>query len=125
MADALELKQSRLARCCAADCRSSSAASARRSPASCCSPSSDERTQLWHERVKEVNWELFDRGTEAFTWYALEELVKAAQQAGLAADAPHGRETEALRRRQPSKLQLGKPFDAAAIQPFHDAARRA
>ena len=37
--------------------------------------------RLWQERVDEINWELFDRGTEAYTWYALEEMVKAAQHA--------------------------------------------
>ena len=38
-----------------------------------------ERDRFWHERVGKINWELFDRGTETFTWYALEELTKAAQ----------------------------------------------
>ena len=39
--------------------------------------------ELWRERVEQINWELFDRGTEAFTWYALEELAKAAASAAL------------------------------------------
>jgi Cu/Ag efflux pump CusA len=52
------------------------------------------RKELWRERVHEVNWELFDRGTEAYTWLALEEVAKAAQAAGLLAEAPHGAECE-------------------------------
>ncbi len=44
---------------------------------------SEERTRLWKERVHEINWELFDRGTEAFTWYAIEELLKGAKNASL------------------------------------------
>ena len=43
----------------------------------------NKRMHLWQERVHEINWELFDRGTEAYTWYALEELVKAAGHAEL------------------------------------------
>ena len=34
----------------------------------------EHRLDLWRERVAQINWELFDRGTEAFTWYALEEI---------------------------------------------------
>src|SRR5262249_33096720 len=38
------------------------------------------RTELWRERVKkQINWELFDTGMEAYTWLALEELARAAQ----------------------------------------------
>ena len=39
-----------------------------------------KRLALWRARVAEIDWELFDRGTEAFTWYALEELVKGAKE---------------------------------------------
>ena len=38
---------------------------------------------MWRERVHEINWELFDRGVETFTWLALEEVVRAANAAGL------------------------------------------
>ena len=37
-----------------------------------------ERDRFWHERVGKINWELFDRGTDTFTRYALEELTKGA-----------------------------------------------
>lgn len=49
-----------------------------------------ERDRQWRERVRAVNWELFDRGTEAYTWYALEELTHAANKSGLLANAPRG-----------------------------------
>jgi len=46
---------------------------------------------MWRERVgTKINWELFDRGVEAFTWAALEELGKGAGKRGLLDDAPHG-----------------------------------
>ncbi len=38
------------------------------------------RHELWIERIhKKVNWELFDRGVETFTWSAVEELSRAAK----------------------------------------------
>ncbi|HEX5445267.1 MAG TPA: efflux RND transporter permease subunit, partial [Pirellulales bacterium] len=52
-----------------------------------------ERTRLWQNRVKHVNWELFDRGTEGFCWYALQELAKAAQHGAHLGGAPRGAET--------------------------------
>src|SRR5262249_26344951 len=40
----------------------------------------EQRTALWRRRIKEkINWELFDRGMETYTWLALEELAKASQ----------------------------------------------
>ena len=39
-----------------------------------------------------LNWELFDRGVEAFTWAALEEVGKDARGRGLLGDAPHGQD---------------------------------
>src|SRR5437763_3255579 len=41
------------------------------------------RLRLWRGRVKAVNRELFDWGTGAFTWLALEELATAARGRGL------------------------------------------
>jgi Cu/Ag efflux pump CusA len=75
------------------------------------------RDELWRERVRSINWELSDRGIEAFTWYALEETVRAAKAAALTAKAPrHGdseRFIEASR-----AAQLGKSTDETAFQPF-------
>jgi Cu(I)/Ag(I) efflux system membrane protein CusA/SilA len=74
----------------------------------------DERMRLWRERVRAINWELFDRGIEAFTWYALEELVKEADGVGLLSGSESKRfAAEAL------NAELGKPYEDAAFQPFH------
>ena len=49
------------------------------------------RTALWDERIhKQINWELFDRGVEAFTWAALEEVGRAAKSRDLLNGAAHG-----------------------------------
>ncbi len=51
------------------------------------------RLELWRERVNEqINWELFDRGVEAFTWAALEEVGRAARDRDLVSGAPRGAE---------------------------------
>jgi Cu/Ag efflux pump CusA len=53
---------------------------------------SDRRTSLWRERVKQVNWELFDYGVLTFTTYAMEELTRASDRAGTLSGAPRGQE---------------------------------
>ncbi|MBX9583610.1 MAG: efflux RND transporter permease subunit [Gemmataceae bacterium] len=75
------------------------------------------RSELWRERVRQVNWELFDRGTESFTWYAIDELVAGGKNVGLLGTAEHGRESEAYAR-ESMNVRLGKPHDAAAFAPF-------
>ena len=77
----------------------------------------DTRLDAWRERVKAVNWELFDRGTEAFTWYALDEAVKAAHAKELLANAPHGAEAERFATAA-LNAQLGKPPDLSAFPAF-------
>ncbi len=48
------------------------------------------RDRAWREQVERVNWELFDQGTEIFTWYAIEELLRLAAPMGLVSqDAGH------------------------------------
>lgn len=76
----------------------------------------DERMSLWRERVKQVNWELFDRGTESFTWYVLEELVQAAARSP-AFQKSRASESFAVAAR---KSQLGQEYDAAAFAPFRE-----
>jgi Cu/Ag efflux pump CusA len=71
----------------------------------------------WRERVKAVNWELFDRGTEAFTWFAIEEIARAARGQGLLDGAPKGTETERFAA-EATKAQLGKDSDTAVLAPF-------
>jgi copper/silver efflux system protein len=49
------------------------------------------RLELWRGYVRDkVNWELFDRGVEAFTWAALEEIGKEARKRQLLDGAPRG-----------------------------------
>jgi Cu(I)/Ag(I) efflux system membrane protein CusA/SilA len=49
------------------------------------------RLALWRDHVGgKVNWELFDRGVEAFTWAALVEVGRAAGKRGLLDGAPYG-----------------------------------
>src|SRR5207248_1508246 len=51
------------------------------------------RTELCLERIhKRINWELFDRGVEAYTWAALEEVGRAALGRDLLEGAEHGEE---------------------------------
>lgn len=76
-----------------------------------------QRTILWRERVKEINWELHDRGLEAFTWYALEEVVKASGGLALLSGAPRADEAERFTT-EAVKAQVGKAYDAQAFQPF-------
>ncbi len=78
-----------------------------------------ERMRVWHEQVKQIDWELFDRGMEAYTWYALEEVAKAAAKASLVAEAKHGKETEAFAAAS-INVQLNKPFDAEKFKAFHE-----
>jgi copper/silver efflux system protein len=76
-----------------------------------------ERDRLWVERVKQINHELFDRGTEAFTWYALEELAKGGQRLGLHDGAPRGAEATRFAEAV-TNVQLNRPHDPAALEPF-------
>jgi len=76
-----------------------------------------QRTRLWRDDVQKINWDLFDRGTETFTWYALEELAKAAQKSNLLKDAPHGNETAKFATAA-VQSQLGKPVDPSDSAPF-------
>jgi Cu(I)/Ag(I) efflux system membrane protein CusA/SilA len=78
---------------------------------------SAKRTSLWRERVKTIDWELFDRGVEAYTWLAIEELAKAANNIALLTGAPRGPESERFAGAA-LKAQLGKDADLQAFQPF-------
>ncbi len=78
----------------------------------------EKRDSLWTEFVQgKLNWELFDRGTEAFTWAALEEVGKSARGRGLLGDAPNG--NDYARFLDQSALAAdGKDHDEAALAPF-------
>jgi len=54
---------------------------------------SARRLALWAECIHgQINWELFDRGVETFTWAALEEIAKVGAKRRLLESAPHGAE---------------------------------
>jgi Cu(I)/Ag(I) efflux system membrane protein CusA/SilA len=76
-----------------------------------------ERMSRWRERVKKVDWELFDRGVEAYTWLAIEEVVKGANNIALLTGAPRGAESKRFAE-EAVKAQLGKDGDRQAFQPF-------
>ena len=76
-----------------------------------------QRMAVWKERVRQINWELFDRGTEAYTWCALEELVKSANTSGLVHGAPKAAEAEHFAHAARAG-QLEKSYDRAAFPPF-------
>jgi len=78
-----------------------------------------ERGRLWNVQVEEINWELHDRGATAFDAFAIEELVKAANKAGLTSEAKRGQESDHLVW-EVIKSQLGHDFDKTAFQPFND-----
>ena len=75
------------------------------------------KDELWRERVRTVNWELFDRGTEGFTWYAIDELVAAGRGLGLLGAAEHGGASERFAA-ESTKARLGKATDPLALEPF-------
>ena len=78
-----------------------------------------ERMRLWQERVHDVNWELFDRGTQAFTWYAIEETINGAKNANL---LPVSHEGDIARYFAESAIrtQLGQPVETGAFAPFKE-----
>ena len=76
-----------------------------------------ERMDLWHERVKHVNWELFDQGVGAFCRYALEELAKGGERGGHLAGAPRAAEAERFAAAV-VQTQLNKQPDRAALEPL-------
>src|ERR1019366_5453378 len=78
----------------------------------------EKRDALWTEFVQgKLDWELFDRGVEAFTWSALEEVGKSARLSGLLADAPHGDDYASFLD-QSALAPGGKNYDEAALAPF-------
>ncbi len=82
-----------------------------------------ERLRLWRERVDQVNWELFDYGSEAFVSYAIEEAVRVASSNGLLSGLPHESETRAfadasVQSQLARGSDLASPSFIAAESPF-------
>lgn len=93
----------------------------------------DQRAALWQSRVKEkINWELFDRGIEAYTWLALEELAKGASlvkfddDRNLLEAAPQGQAMTQLAE-EAVKAQLARETKPEVFRPLaglHDELRQ-
>jgi Cu/Ag efflux pump CusA len=78
----------------------------------------EHRLALWEERLdRKINWELFDRGAEAFTWASLEELARSAKARGLVGGAPLGVEYARFAE-QSDAARNGKDYDHQSLQPF-------
>jgi Cu(I)/Ag(I) efflux system membrane protein CusA/SilA len=67
-----------------------------------------ERLRLWRIAVHELNWELFDRGVETYTWYGIEETLKAASTQALVSGAAREKESERFLE-SALQVQLHKP----------------
>jgi Cu(I)/Ag(I) efflux system membrane protein CusA/SilA len=74
----------------------------------------EQRTKLWHDHILQVNWELFDHGTAAYTGLAAEEIVKAARGRRLTGSAPHGGEAERFVA-EALKAESGQDVDNRAL----------
>jgi Cu(I)/Ag(I) efflux system membrane protein CusA/SilA len=82
-----------------------------------------ERMKQWRRRVRDINWELFDRGVETYMELVLEELPRLAKDVRVDADhslldaAPHGdlyfRFSE-----EAAKARAGKPHDQKLLEPL-------
>jgi Cu(I)/Ag(I) efflux system membrane protein CusA/SilA len=77
----------------------------------------NQHARLWHEHVRAVNWELFDRGVDAYTSYAIEEVARVAKQQGATESAAKGAETEALVEAS-LQSQWGDTPDSTAYAPL-------
>jgi Cu(I)/Ag(I) efflux system membrane protein CusA/SilA len=66
------------------------------------------RDRLWAEQTKALDYELFDQATGAYTWYALDELRKAAQTQGYW--TANGSADEETRKLQAFRADLERPF---------------
>lgn len=79
----------------------------------------EKRETLWRERIEKLNWELFDRGTESFTWYAIDELLNSGGNVGLLGGASRKLESERFTA-ESMKARLGKPYDETALATVGD-----
>jgi Cu(I)/Ag(I) efflux system membrane protein CusA/SilA len=79
---------------------------------------SARRQALWEERIhQKINWELFDRGVEAYTSAALEEVVRAARDRGLLTGVARGGEAARFVE-QTTRARNGKDYDRRALASF-------
>src|SRR5262249_4544935 len=79
---------------------------------------SKRRMDLWIEQIqRKINWELFDRGVEALTWAALEEIGRAAKGRALLVGRPHGGEYAGFVE-QATRAGNSKDHVQHALEPF-------
>ncbi len=76
-----------------------------------------KHADLWNDHVRLVNYELFDQGVESYTWYAIEEIARAAKGQSMLVNAKRRDETSALAEHS-LQSQLGNVGDANAIVSF-------
>jgi Cu(I)/Ag(I) efflux system membrane protein CusA/SilA len=79
----------------------------------------NRRRELWIERIhKKINWELFDRGVEAFNWAALVEVGRAAKTGrDLLDNVEHGKEYSRFVM-EATKAHNGNDHDPKAVAAF-------
>ncbi|MBI3722842.1 efflux RND transporter permease subunit [bacterium] len=65
----------------------------------------ERREEIWRERVKSLDYEVFDRAVGAFDWFSLEELAKEARERGL-----FSRDLASPAPRSGSPFPLGSPL---------------
>jgi Cu/Ag efflux pump CusA len=76
------------------------------------------RSELWIERIHQrINWELFDRAVEVFTWAALEEVGRAARDHDLLNGAARGEECRRFVA-EAGRTRNGKAHDKSALAAF-------
>lgn len=114
--DALSVKQGRIGQALAATAEFLGA-TAKTFSGEVLQATEEKRLSFWREHVQMVNWELFDRGIEVYTWLALEETVKSAKDSVLLKDAPKSSDAERFTV-ESIRAQLGKPHDKQAFEPF-------
>ena len=73
------------------------------------------RMDAWHEFVEKVNWELFDRGTEWFNRFALEEVARSAAGLSLVEGASRQDETDRFLKASLQVQLRKKPDEPAAF----------
>ncbi len=77
----------------------------------------EKRTARWRECVKKVNWELFDRGVEVYTWNAMEEMIKGAKGVALLSGAAQALDAERFNTHA-IKARLGQEHDEKFLHTF-------
>jgi Cu(I)/Ag(I) efflux system membrane protein CusA/SilA len=82
-----------------------------------------ERLAQWRRQVRNINWELFDRGVQTYLGLVLEELPGLAKNVHVGPDhslldaAPHGDEYF-LFSEEAARARAGKPHDQRLLEPL-------